>query len=91
MELETKQNETTFSSSSKSAKSLNNKLVDSLFIYDKDKSKLEISCGNILQPMLKLKSSDTSELLEPLHQIKLQNSQWKGNEIIKEDPNFIIQ
>ena len=91
MELETKQNETTFSSSSKSAKSLNNKIVDSLFIYDKDKSKLEISCRNILQLMLKLKSSDTSELLEPLHQIKLQNSQLKGNEIIKEDPNFIIQ
>ena len=71
-DLETKQNETTFSASSKSAKSLNNKIVDSLFIYDKNKSKLEIFCGNVLQFMQKLKSSDTSELLKLLHQIK-----WK--------------
>ena len=50
-ELETKHNETTSSSSSrtssKSAKSLNNKIVDSLFLYDKNKSKAEISCENI--------------------------------------------
>ena len=85
VELETKKNETTFFSSSKVAKSLNKKIVDSLFIYNKNKSKLKISCGNVLQPMLKLKSSDTSELLKPLHQIKMENSQWKGNEIIKKD------
>ena len=85
MELETKKNETKFFSSSKLAKSLNKKIVDSLFIYDKNKSKLEIFCGNVLQTMLKLKISDTSELLKPLHQIKMENSQWKGNEIIKKD------
>ena len=95
VELETKHNETTFSSSyrtsSKSAKSLNIKIADSLFLYDKNRSKAEISCENILQPLPKPINSDTSELLKPLLQIKTENSQWKNNEIIKGDTNFKVQ
>ena len=93
-ELETKHNETTSSSSitsSKSAKSLKYKIVDSLFLYNKNKSEADISCENILQPLPKSINSDTSELLKPLLEIKTENSQWKDNEIIKKDTNFKIQ
>ena len=37
----------------KSAKSLNNKIVDPLFLYEKNKSKAELSPGKFLQPSLK--------------------------------------
>ena len=78
-ELETEHNETISSSSyitfSKSAKSLNNKIVN--LLYDQNKSKAELSCKNILQPLLKPVSSDTSELLKLLLQTKIENNQCK--------------
>ena len=94
MELEAKHNENKSSSSktsSKSAKSLNSKIADSLFLYNKNKSKTEISCESILQPLPKPINSNTSELLKPLLKIKTENCQWKDYETIKEVANFKVQ
>ena len=92
--LETQHNEPASLSSrtsSKSAKSLNNKRVDSLFLYDKNKSNAELSREDILQNLPKPINSDTIELLKPLLQTKTENAQCKDNEIIKEHTSFKVQ
>ena len=76
-EGETQHNETVFCSSSrtpfKSTKSLNNKIVDSLFLYGKKKKSKAELFEKFLEPLPKPTNSDTSKLLKPLLQTKPEN------------------
>ena len=75
-EGETRHNEIVSCSSSrtpfKSMKSLSNKIVDSLFLYGKKRSKVELF-EKFLEPLPKPTNSDTSKLLKPLLQTKPEN------------------
>ena len=89
--LEIQHNETVSSSISRTfskfAKSLNNRIGNSLFLYEKNKSKAELSSKNILQPFPKPINSGASEFL----QTKTENSQYKSNENIKENAYFKVK